>query len=394
MNIGLYMGRLDPQQGGGFTFQQQLLDAAIRGHGEHALFVFHYGPARHDTAPGITFVRLADPISRIPLMRRILDRLGRRRHPSILDRAAAGLGIDLMWFFDLGFEPVEIPYAYTVWDLEHRKQPYFPEVSHTGWTRDQRESLFRETLPGASMILTGTECGRQEIVKFYGVDERLVHVLPLPAPPAAAIPANADGNIGRISITAPYLFYPAQFWPHKNHIVILEALSLLRQQGTAEFSAVFTGSDKGNLGYIRAQIARLGLEDTVHIPGFVSRDELAALYRGAFALVYPTLFGPDNLPPLEAFALGCPVLVAEIPGAREQLGAAPLYFSPTSERDLAKAILGLSRNPVLRKRMIASGLARARRWTADDYVQGFLSIAREFQSYRRCWDSGTGYVHT
>jgi len=100
--------------------------------------------------------------------------------------------------------------------------------------------------------------------------------------------------------------------------VILEALKILKQDHSIELPCVFTGADQGNLAYVLRYAERLGVQDLIDYRGKVSDVELAALYKGAVALVYASAVGPDNLPPLEAMALACPVITADVPGAREQ----------------------------------------------------------------------------
>ena len=76
------------------------------------------------------------------------------------------------------------------------------------------------------------------------------------------------------------------------------------------------------------------------------------LYTNAFSLVYPSFFGPENMPPLEAFALGCPVIASEVSGAKEQLGNAAILFDPRDENDLARKIKLLYNNKKYRKMLI------------------------------------------
>ena len=85
---------------------------------------------------------------------------------------------------------------------------------------------------------------------------------------------------------------------------------------------VFVGADKGTQKHVMAEAEALGVARRVHTLGFVDRERLVALYQHAEALIYPSLFGPDNLPPLEAMALGCPVIAARVDGADEQIGDA------------------------------------------------------------------------
>jgi glycosyltransferase involved in cell wall biosynthesis len=112
---------------------------------------------------------------------------------------------------------------------------------------------------------------------------------------------------------------------------------------------------------------------------------MISLYQNAFALTYMTFFGPDNLPPLEAFALGCPVIASKVSGAEEQLGDAALLVDPKNPEQIADAIFKLYNSPDLRKILIDRGSKRAQKWTGHDYVRNIFSILDEFEAIRRCW---------
>jgi glycosyltransferase involved in cell wall biosynthesis len=129
----------------------------------------------------------------------------------------------------------------------------------------------------------------------------------------------------------------------------------------------------------------LNLSTQVHFLGFVPREDLLSLYHNAFALTYLTFFGPENLPPLEAFALGCPVIASNVSGAQEQLGNAALLVDPKDPNQIALAIKSLHEDISLRYTLIQRGLERAHRWTGKDYVKGVFSILDEFEPIRRCW---------
>ena len=75
--------------------------------------------------------------------------------------------IDIVWFLHPMDTLVSVPYIATVWDLQHRSRPYFPEVSVTGWSWEERERTYSSILPRASYILTGTHAGKNEIVHYY-----------------------------------------------------------------------------------------------------------------------------------------------------------------------------------------------------------------------------------
>jgi glycosyltransferase involved in cell wall biosynthesis len=231
-------------------------------------------------------------------------------------------------------------------------------------------------------------------VHYYGVNPDNVIVVPFPAPSIASeVQGDAIPNVRqKYGIRGDFLLYPAQFWPHKNHVNLLIALALLKQSRGMTIEMVFTGSDKGNAGYVLEKIKELRLDDQVHMLGFVPREDLRALYSKALALTFASFFGPDNIPPLEAFALGCPVIASRVSGADEQLGDAALLFNPADPEELASAILTISQDPQLRARMIQKGTEIAKARTPEAYVEQVCKIFDKFVPIRRCW--GQGYKHS
>ena len=144
---------------------------------------------------------------------------------------------------------------------------------------------------------------------------------------------------------------------------------------------------------MRATAERLGVADRVRYLGFVTQEELAALYRGAVALTFASFFGPNNFPPLEAMGLGCPVLCAEAAGMREQLGDAALYFAPTDASALCELIQKVDDDDKVRSALIVGGHARATRFGAADYVREVVRLFDEFQPIRDTWGPTGSYQH-
>jgi glycosyltransferase involved in cell wall biosynthesis len=279
---------------------------------------------------------------------------------------------------------IELPFITVVWDLQHRRQPFFPEVSEDGeW--DFRERWLSKVLRRAAMIVVGNAVGRDEIERFYGVHQERIRLMPHPTP--TLVDENRGAPRPRL-IEGDYIFYPAQFWAHKNHVNLLLALRILRERHGLDISLALTGSDQGNLAFVRQTAQDLGLTDHVHFLGFVSRSDLVVLYRDALALTYVTFFGPENLPTLEALASGCPVVASEVAGVREQLGEAALIVDPKEPEQIAAAVVRIRNEPGLRERLIDAGAARARLHTAADFVAGIEKWLDDFEAVRRCWPSG------
>ncbi len=293
--------------------------------------------------------------------------------------------IDFVWFMSPYYEEVEVPFAATVWDLGHREVPYFPEVSVSGWKFDHREGFYRYLLPRAAIVVIGNSVGAAQIHQFYQVPLENICCIPMPfnAQAFSGVPKNAS-LLEPLGLTpGEYLFYPAQFWPHKNHITLVDTLQILRSCGK-DLKLVFCGSDKGNLSYVKEYVARNNLQDVVVFAGFVETSVLHQLYLNAFAMVFASLLGPDNIPPLEAMALGCPVVCANYAGARVQLEESALYFDGLDAHEAAAKVLRLydvgERNRLLKH---SASLIKAR--SEDEYFRKVGDALNRFARIRRLW---------
>lgn len=145
---------------------------------------------------------------------------------------------DLIWFNHFNPIYVGVPYVVNVFDLQHRLQPWFPEVSNNGqW--EEREAVWKEGVQRAALVTVGSQEAKEQLCHFYGVPLENVWVLPFPTPQMAIDIAKENGAApARIDVRAKYeikhdfLFYPAQFWSHKNHINLFYALRTLERPRT------------------------------------------------------------------------------------------------------------------------------------------------------------------
>ena len=108
----------------------------------------------------------------------------------------------------------------------------------------------------------------------------------------------AFGQAGGTPDRSPYLFYPARFWPHKNHVVILAAMKILQDKWNIKLPCVFSGAEQGNLEYVLSYAEKLGVREQIEYLGVVPDEDLAFLYKGALALVYASAVGPGQYAPL------------------------------------------------------------------------------------------------
>lgn len=226
-----------------------------------------------------------------------------------------------------------IPYIFTIWDLCHLDHPEFPEVCQAR-EFEKREELFSKAAPKAFLTITDSDYTTEIAEKRYGG-----RFLSMPFAPAPFLESSKDTRfvLEKYQLESGYLFYPAQFWAHKNHARLLEAAAIIKARTGTAPKIVFSGSEQGQKKNVEILARRLGLDDTTHFLGFVPPDELAGLYHGSLALVMPSYFGPSNLPPLEAWSLGKPVLYPRQFAAF--VGNAGLLFDPDDAISLADCIL-------------------------------------------------------
>jgi glycosyltransferase involved in cell wall biosynthesis len=277
---------------------------------------------------------------------------------------------------------VTIPYVFTIWDLGHRTLPFFPEVSANGsWAI--REEMYQQMLYRAAYIITGNETGKKEILDNYPVNPDKIKVLPFPVPDFC-FQARQPQELSNIK--QPFVFYPAQLWPHKNHIVLIEAVAWLREAKNIIVNCYFVGSNKDKQKvYLTEKIKEYNLTEQVSWLGFVDDAELLWLYKNALAMTYVSLMGPNNLPPLEAAALGCPLIISDIPGHIEQVGKAGLCVNASDPQAVGAAIELLYKQPEKRLQLIDEGLALADGYKAYSYFQQMLKVIDEFAAYSKTW---------
>lgn len=291
-------------------------------------------------------------------------------------------GCDLVYFVTPSARPgilQRLNYIATVLDLCHRDTPEFPEARE--YARFAvRERLYRSVLPPAYLILTDSSELAAATSRRYGIDaERL---LPMPFSPAPSLAAASPAS-AKYDLPEGYFFYPAQFWAHKNHVRILQALVLLRDDGL-KLRVVFAGGDPGNRAHVERFVEDNALRDQVRLLGFVPQEDMRGLYEGCRAVVMPTYFGPTNLPPLEAWLLRKPLIYSA--HFKAQAGDAALLVDPDDARALADAMRACT-DAATCARLAEAGARRLgeierQREAAQAALLGRL---REFEARRACW---------
>ena len=242
------------------------------------------------------------------------------------------------------------PAAVSLLDIQH---VFFPEFF------SRAELLYRRFAYGWSLRKARTVIAISQHVK-----ETLVERMEIKPERVEVVYLGLDHELFRPGdeTREPFLLYPANPWPHKNHARLFQAFERLRRD-RPELRLVLTGTG----------LEKLVLPDGVAVKGRVPREELASLYRRASALVFPSLYEGFGQPPLEAMACGCPVACSTAGSLPEVCGNAARYFHPTSVDEMVEAISTVLDDP---QPLVEHGLQRAALFTWEACARGHDAVYR------------------
>lgn len=382
-NIALYLGA-EPHAGGVFQYNQALLLAVHQLYQENYDVTVIYSSASWQ--PYLNYNQVKGFYVPVSFAVRFLTKMLRKIsvvlwrwttpywHP--LARFLKSKKIDLCIYPSEDYASYEIPTQalVAVHDLMHRYEKSFPEVSANG-EFERRDRLYFSICKWAGGILVDSAVGKKQVQESYNVDETKIHILPYVPSGHIYQPQKNDQFDKRYLLPQKFIFYPAQFWDHKNHKRLIRVISKLKPQ-ISNIKLVLAGAkNKGYKSIIRI-VEELNLSDTVLFMGFVPDQEIPEFYKRARALVMPTFFGPTNIPPLEAFVLGCPVAISNIYGMPEQVGDAALLFDPLSEDSIAEVIKKLWIDDVLCEKLRSRGLEKSRLWDQEHFNSRLIEIVQ------------------
>ncbi|MBW0000469.1 MAG: glycosyltransferase family 4 protein [Verrucomicrobia bacterium] len=183
---------------------------------------------------------------------------------------------------------------------------------------------------------------------------------------------------GRRFQAAPFFFYPARPWKHKNQQTLLRAFRLYRERaGTDAWRLVLIAGDDQRAANLKRLAAELELSDHVDFTGDVNEEQLAGYYRSAAALVFPSYYEGFGIPLLEAMHFGLPIICGRGGSQTEVAGAAALYVDVDSVEELAGAMRRISCDADLRQRLAHCGQRQLARFVWRSEVQTLADAFRQ-----------------
>ncbi|MBI1797986.1 MAG: glycosyltransferase family 4 protein [Candidatus Eisenbacteria bacterium] len=270
--------------------------------------------------------------------------------------------------------PLASPCA-TAMVLHGSERFVFPQFSTRG-DMLYFHTIYPMFLRRASAILSVSENARKDIIRFLHIDPTKVHTVHLAASgtfrpvddPAALAAVRAKYALPERFILNVGLIYPGKNIPN-----LLEALKRVRAEA-GDVKLVIAGTGKRMYARDLEMIRGAGLADAVLMPGYITHDDLSAVYSLARAVVFPSYYESFPAIPLEANACGCPVVTSRTGGTPEAAGDAALYVDPTDVPGIAAATLRAIGDEPLRADLIRRGFENARRFSWDQTARATLAV--------------------
>lgn len=248
---------------------------------------------------------------------------------------------DLLYVPTTTLDPYDLKIP-TIVSMHDIQEFHFPEFFSWG-QKIARKISHRNTVEMSDYIQTSSEFIRKDILNCYKhvINEKKLFVIPEGVDVDLFSSFDLDNNIkSKYKLPKKFILFPAQMWPHKNHLRLLESLKLIKNKNNTVIPLVLTGQKFKYSRKIFDYIHKNNLENQIFYLGKIPKNDLISLYKTAAFLINPVLYESSSLPILEACASGTPCVVSSIPSNKELGEVLKLtFFDPYSIEKMSSVIL-------------------------------------------------------
>jgi glycosyltransferase involved in cell wall biosynthesis len=282
--------------------------------------------------------------------------------------------IDVVHSQSLGYAvATRKPYLITIHDIGPLSHPQFFTDKPSWILRKSLDRAVKQARVFICVSNTTAEALVQYVKTHYQQDiSKKIRVI-LEGVSARFFEAPAAHSLEGLALPdAPFILAAGAISPRKNLARVIKALELIKNK--TQHHLIVVGGAGWEMDEVRFLVKKYQLQRRIHFMGYVTDNQLRALYRRADLFVYPSLFEGFGLTILEAMASQCPVITSNISCLPEIAGEAALLIDPYKEKDLAEGMLEILRNRTLRTTLKAKGLERAKQFTWQQCAQETVEV--------------------
>lgn len=286
--------------------------------------------------------------------------------------------IDIMYcpFTAVNYVDKNIPIVSTLHDIQHKYYPWFFSQEEI----NSRDNFYNRLIRIFPYIISVSEFTKNTFVEKYKYDANRINViLSSVQDRLKEYPEENDSTILKgLDITDDFLFYPANFWKHKNHISLLVAFNMyIRNNKDSKLKLVLTGFSSESSVDWDETLEKMGLQNRVMLLGYVSNDVIAALMRKCRIMVFPSLYEGFGIPIVEAMACNATIACSNITAIPEVAGDCVFYFNPYKPEDIYEKIEFILNNPKEvdnKKKMYKEQL---KKYSLNNYTNSIYSLFKK-----------------
>jgi glycosyltransferase involved in cell wall biosynthesis len=292
------------------------------------------------------------------------------------------LGVDLLFcpFSNVYFNNKKIPTITVIHDLLHIDYPWFLHRQER-WKRDL---ILRRAVADSNILICDSEYTRQKIQSEYGIsDHSIVKIQPYLRKRFPDVTDDHKNNmLHQMGINnIDFAFYPANFWPHKNHEMLIIAFQLfIHRHPDSSLHLVFTGCHPTREKQLIAAVKKMELDKKIHFLGYRSEEEMDAIWKTCKFLIFPSIHEGFGMPVVEAMTYEKPILCSNTTCLPEVAGEAALYFDPRKPEDIADKIERFYNDQPLRDILKINGKKQLDLLNETDVANDYLNLITKLVS--------------
>lgn len=286
-----------------------------------------------------------------------------------------GKDSDITFFFNYVIPPgVKGKKITMVHDMAYKAHPETVRKK----TRTLLNIALRKSCKRADKIITISEFSKKEIIKYMGIEEKKIVVMPIGVDTSVYHPNYTEKDVNNIkekyNIKAEYFLYLGTLEPRKNIEKLISAYAQLKSEISDIPILVLAGKKGWMYDGIFETVQKLHMKDSILFTGYVDEEDAPILIKGARIFLFPSLYEGFGMPPLEAMACGTPVVVSNVSSLPEVVGDAGILVDPMSIEGIKEGMKILNNGEGLRKKFSKMGLERAKEYTWEKSTERLICV--------------------